>query len=393
MDTDKQNVPQDPDMNVGIPHEDFQTEVSESTVPVSEVQGPDTKADTKKEETAAKKGKLVLKPLSEQVIVITGASSGIGLVTARMAAAQGAKVVAVARNEEALQELVAELEGKGQTAIYVAADVGREEEIERVAEVTIAKFGTFDTWVNNAGVSIFGRAMEVTTADMKRMFDTVYWSVVYGSKAAVRHFTERGVPGALINVGSIFGDRGVVVQSTYSSAKFAVHGWTENLRMELEKEKAPVSVTLIHPGRIDTPYNEHAQSYLDKQPVHRGMIYPPEAVAEAILHTAAHPKRDMFVGSQARLGALFGNLVPRLTDKAFELIMFRGQQSHDRPSQPMEAGALHEPGYGMHERGTNEGFVRGGSLYVKASKHPLVSTAAVAGLGMLVWTLTKKKKS
>ncbi|OWR32805.1 oxidoreductase [Saccharibacillus sp. O23] len=337
-------------------------------------------------------GRLTLKPLSEQIIVITGASSGIGLVTARMAAAAGARVVAVARNEEALKELIAELEGKGQTAAYVVADVGREEDVQRVAETAIRQFGTFDTWVNNAGVSIFGQAMEVTTQDMKRMFDTVYWSVVYGSKAAVRHFKERGVPGALINIGSIFGDRGVVVQSTYSSAKFAVHGWTENLRMELEKEKAPVSVTLIHPGRIDTPYNEHAQSYLDKQPVHRGMIYPPEAVAEAILHTAQHPKRDMFVGSQARLGALFGNLVPRLTDKAFEWIMFRGQQSHERPSHPREAGSLYEPGYGMHERGTNEGFVRGGSLYVKASKHPVASTLAVAGLSALVWTLAKRKR-
>nr|WP_235945785.1 SDR family oxidoreductase [Saccharibacillus alkalitolerans] len=417
MNNEKQTTPNDPDMNVVNPDENSsevnvnQEQAASESKSESDSDSEDADGKAKPaeivndsvlsspEQTGSgaepeepKKFKLKLKPLSEQVIVITGASSGIGLVTARMAAAAGAKVVAAARNEEALKELIVELEGKGQTAVYVVADVGREEEIERVAETAIREFGTFDTWVNNAGVSIFGKATEVTTEDMKRMFDTVYWSVVYGSRAAVRHFKERGVPGALINVGSIFGDRGVVIQSTYSSAKFAVHGWTENLRMELEKEKAPVSVTLIHPGRIDTPYNEHAQSYLDKQPVHRGMIYPPEAVAEAILFTAQHPKRDMFVGSQARLGALFGNIVPRLTDKAFELIMFRGQQSHDRPSHPRQAGALYEPGYGMHERGTNEGFVRGGSLYVKATKHPVASTAAVAGLGALVWALAKRRR-
>ncbi|OWA37590.1 oxidoreductase [Saccharibacillus sp. O16] len=386
----RQHETADPNLNVTAPIEE-QPAVSSSSDSDLTPKTPHPSEDSAEVERKFP-GRLVLKPLHEQVIVITGASSGIGLVTARMAAAAGAKVVAAARNEEALKELVAELEGNGQHAAYVVADVGSEEEVQRIADTAIQKFGTFDTWVNNAGVSIFGQAMEVSTEDMRRMFDTVYWSVVYGSKTAVRHFKQRGVPGALINIGSIFGDRGVVIQSTYSSAKFAVHGWTENLRMELEKEKAPVSVTLIHPGRIDTPYNEHAQSYLDKQPVHRGMIYPPEAVAEAILYTAEHPKRDMFVGSQARLGALFGNLVPRLTDKAFEWIMFRGQQSHERPSHPRQSSALYEAGYGMHERGTNEGFVRGGSLYVKASKHPAVSAAAVVGVGTLIWALAKRKK-
>lgn len=199
--------------------------------------------------------KMNLKKLENQVIVITGASSGIGLVTARMAASKGAKVVVAARNEDALKKLVEEFRDQGYSAIYVKADVGREE-------------------------------------DISRMFDTNFWSVVYGTKAAVKHFKDRGVPGALINVGSIFGDRGTVIQSTYAAAKFAVHGWTESVRMELKREKAPVSVTLIHPGRIDTPYNEHARSYLDKQPTHRGMIYPPEAVAEAILYSAENPKRD-----------------------------------------------------------------------------------------------------
>jgi NAD(P)-dependent dehydrogenase (short-subunit alcohol dehydrogenase family) len=205
---------------------------------------------------------------------ITGASSGIGLVTARMAASQGAKLVVTAGNEEALRQLVEEIRSKGGQAIYVVADVGKEEDVDRIAEVAIAELGGFDTWVNNAGISIFGRCMDVSIPDMKRMFDNDFWGVVYGSRAAVRHYQERGSNGALINVGSFLGDRAVAVQSTYSAAKHAVHGWTNALRMELEKDKAPVSVTLIHPGRIDTPYNEHARSYMPNQPAHRGMIYP-----------------------------------------------------------------------------------------------------------------------
>src|SRR5699024_11299791 len=139
--------------------------------------------------------------------------------------------------------------------------------------------------------------MDVSNEDIKRMFDTNFWSVVYGSKVAVNHFREQGIPGALINVGSLFGDRGTVIQSTYAAAKFAVHGWTESIRMELEKKRLPVSVTLIHPGRIDTPYNEHAASYMEKQPAHRGMLYPPQAVAESILYAAENPTRDMYIGS------------------------------------------------------------------------------------------------
>lgn len=328
-----------------------------------------------------------LKPLRDQVVVITGASSGIGLVTARMAAQQGAKLVLAARNEEALRQLAEEIQGKGGQAIYVVADVGQEDDVNRIAERAIAEFGGFDTWVNNAGVSIFGRCMDVTIPDMKRMFDTNFWGVVYGSRVAVNHFKQRQISsGALINTGSFLGDRAVAVQSTYSASKHALHGWTDALRTELEAEGAPVSVTLIHPGRIDTPYNEHARSYMPKQPAHRGMIYPPEAVAEAILYAAEHPKRDMYVGFQAKALAVLAGISPRLTDKLIELWAFPSQQS-DRPSRDRDDNALYQAGYGLHERGTHQGWIRSGSLYVKAEKHPVAATIAVISVGTVLWWL------
>lgn len=228
--------------------------------------------------------------------------------------------------------------------------------------------------------------MEVSIPDMKWMFDTDFWGVVYGSRAAANHYMQRGSAGALVNVGSFLGDRAVAVQSTYSAAKHAVHGWTDALRMELEADKAPVSVTLIHPGRIDTPYNEHARSYMPKQPAHRGMIYPPEAVAEAILYAAEHPKRDMFVGSQAKILAILGGISPRLTDKLMEIWAFPSQQS-DRPSRDRKDNALYRAGYGMHERGTHQGWIRSGSFYVKAEKHPVATTMAVASLDPAIWLL------
>jgi short-subunit dehydrogenase len=328
--------------------------------------------------------RLELKPLSQQVIVITGASSGIGLVTAREAARQGASVVLAARNEAALNQLADEIRHSGGRAVACTCDVGQEEDVQAVANAAMQEFGHFDTWVNNAGISIFGQVWDVPMADWRRMFETTYWGVVHGSLAAVRHYRERRVAGTIVNVGSFFGDRATPVQSTYASAKFAVHGFTDALRMELEHEGLPVSVSLIHPGRIDTPYNEHAGNYMPMQPVHRGMIYPPEAVADAILWCAVHPKRDMYVGSQAKLAAVIGSFAPRMTDKIMERMMYTSQQSRQRVAKGPPSGALFQPGYGGQARGTHEPhLLRGQSLYVEASKRPAGVAAAVAVAGLI----------
>jgi short-subunit dehydrogenase len=320
-----------------------------------------------------------LRALEDQVVVVTGASSGIGLVTARMAAARGAGLVLAARNAGALDALAAEIRAAGGTAIAVPADVGVPADVERVAQTAVRELGGFDTWVNNAGVSIFGRIEDVSLEDMRRMFDTVYWGVVHGSLEAVRQFRERG-GGALVNVGSLFGDRATPLQSTYASAKHAVHGFTEALRMELEAEGAPVSVTLVHPGRIDTPYNEHAQAYTDRHPVHRVMVYEPETVAEAILYAAEHPARDLYIGTQAKALAILGRVAPRLTDMAMERYLFWGQLDPDRPAPPREHSALYQAGRNPRERGSHRGWKRSRSLYLMGQEHRRLRDAAVAGL-------------
>jgi short-subunit dehydrogenase len=336
---------------------------------------------------------LSLRPLDQQVVVITGASSGIGLVTARCAAQRGAKVVLAARNEQALQELAREIRRSGGQALPVVADVGRQQDVAAVAAAAVAEFGRFDTWVNNAGVSIFGEIPQVSVEDMHRVFDTVYWGVVYGCLEAVEHYRERGEPGAIVNVGSLFGDRSTPIQSTYASAKHAVHGFTDALRVELEHEKDPVSVTLVHPGRIDTPYNEHAQAYVEAQPAHRGMIYPPEAVAEAVLGAAVRPVRDVYVGSQAKVVQLAGALTPRLVDKIMSWYMWPTQMDPHRASVPRDDSALWHAGYGGQERGSHVGWHRKGSWTVAATVHPvraLVGGATTAALGLLAPKLLRR---
>ena len=229
-----------------------------------------------------------LKKLSEQVIVITGASSGIGLVTARMAARQGARLVLAARSEDALRTLTDEIKAEGGKAVYAVADVGREEDVRRIADAARHHFGGFDTWVNNAGVSIYGRVLDVSMEDHRQLFETNYWGLVHGSRVAAEHLRQRG--GAIINVGSSLSDRAIPLQGTYCASKHAVKGYTDALRMELEEEDAPISVTLIKPSAIDTPYKDHAKNYLPVEPENPPPVYAPETVAEAILHSATHPE-------------------------------------------------------------------------------------------------------
>ncbi len=322
--------------------------------------------------------KLRLKPLRDQVVVITGASSGIGLSTARMAARRGAKLVLAARSDDALRSLVDEIRSRGGEAIHVECDVGREEDVRRIAEEAQQTFGGFDTWVNNAGVSVYGTCLEVSIDDMKRVMDTNFWGVVFGSRVAAEHLRQHG--GALINIGSEVSDRAVPLQGIYSASKHAVKGWTDALRTELEHERAPVSVTLIKPGPIDTPYTQHAKNYLADQPKHAPPVYTPDSVAEAILHAATTPVRDVFVGSGAKLVVALNKLSPRLTDRMLAKVLIPGTHS-GKPRQPGEA--LYSAGGELEERGDYEGMVRN-SMYTRASLHPMVTGAMALAAGAAI---------
>ncbi|HEX8912365.1 MAG TPA: SDR family oxidoreductase, partial [Humisphaera sp.] len=316
-----------------------------------------------------------LKPLSDQVLVITGASSGIGLVTARMAAARGARgLVLAARSDESLQELEKEINAGGKTqAVAVTCDVGDETAVRELAVVANERFGGFDTWVNNAGVSIYGRLTEVSHDDHRRLFDTNFWGVVHGSKVAVEALRARG--GALINIGSTLSDRAIPLQGMYVASKHAVKGFSDALRMEVEEAGYPVSVTLIKPAAIDTPYTSHAKNYFEDQPNNPPPVYAPELVAETILYAAENPTRDLFVGSAGKAFSVADKVMPRTTDKLMERTMFRQQHS----GKPKSGGdALHRPSRDLRERGGYEGMVRTHSLQVSAATHP--KTAALVGL-------------
>lgn len=320
-----------------------------------------------------------LKSLAEQTIVITGATSGIGLTTARMAAERGAKLVLAARNEDALEKLTDEINSSGGEAIFVGADVGNEGDINKIAAEAIVKFGNFDTWINNAGVSIYGKMEDVPTKDFRQLFETNFWGVVYGSLTAARHLKLNG--GALINVGSTLSDRAIPLQGMYCASKHAVKGFTDALRMELEAENAPISVTLIKPAAIDTPYKDHAKNYLKQEPENPPPVYAPETVAEAILHCAENPTRDVFVGGGGKALSFFGKFASRTTDKVMEMTMFDMQKSDEPADANEKEGLYYSSDNSLQERGGYDGHVAKSSLYTKASLHPVVTGAALLALG------------
>jgi len=329
-----------------------------------------------------------LKRLKDQTIVITGASSGIGLATARLAARRGARVVLSSHNETDLRRVTAEINATDGRAIFAVADVADPGQLDAVADAAIATFGGIDTWVNNAGVSIYGKLTEVPLEDKKRLFDVNFWGVVHGCRTAVRHLRERG--GTIINIGSIVSDTAVPLQGMYSASKHAVQGYTNALRMELEHDGLPVAVSLVKPSAIDTPYLDHARNYMESAPSFPPPVYAAEVVAHAILRCAEKPTRDLTVGGGGRLMTLAGSLAPRTMDRYMVATMFQQQKDPDRPRQTMDS--LYRPSPEGQTSGPYDGHVMQSSAYTRAAMSdvtrmlPWVAAVAVFAAGVRRWT-------
>lgn len=273
-----------------------------------------------------------LKPVDQQVVVITGASSGIGLCTAQAAARKGAKVVLAARSEQTLNTAVEGIRAAGGDAIAVVADVAERSQVEHVAQQAIARYGRIDTWVNNAGQGIYGRLDEVDDKDSRRLFDVNFWGQVYGSIIALPYLRQQG--GALINVGSEASEASAPMLGMYGATKHALKGFTDALRIEIEQvDEAPVSVTLIQPTAVDTPFDEHGKNYMGREPNLPSPMVKPEDVADAILSAATKPARYAKVGTMAKVNTFVAKNIPSVADH-FAKGMVTKFQRDERPRHP-----------------------------------------------------------
>jgi glycogen debranching enzyme/short-subunit dehydrogenase len=331
-------------------------------------------------------------------IVITGASSGIGRVTAKMAAAHGARVVVAARDAQALETLASEIRRDGGVCLPIEVDVTNRAEVRALAEEAATQFGKIDVWVNNAAVSMYGHLWDVPLDEARRLMDVNYWGQVHGSLAALEFMRESG--GILINVASGEADRALPLQGMYAAAKQAVRAFTDALRMEIEEARIPIAVCMIKPSSIDTPLFEHSWTAYEHLPRPPAPVYAPESVAKAILACCQRPRREVVVGGAAKLLAVAGDVAPSLVDRVMERTLMEHSQVSDVPAIP-RGNNLWQPRGDGHERGrTWKGRTLPTSAYTTMMlQGPRIALTAIAAFGLPLalvtasWMLGRRRVS
>jgi NAD(P)-dependent dehydrogenase (short-subunit alcohol dehydrogenase family) len=318
-----------------------------------------------------------LKRLSEQVIVVFGASSGIGRETALRAARKGAKVVVSARTDEGLESLVEEIQRAGGEATSLPADVTEFAQVKGVADRTVERYGRIDTWAHVASVALYGMFDELEPEEFKRVIDTDVTGMAYGAMAALPYLKRDG--GAFIGVSSIVAARAIPMLSAYSAGKHGAAGLLEALRLELRHEGAPVSVTNILPSSINTPFFNKARTKMGVKPMGLPPIYQPNIVADAILYAAEHPVRDIVVGGAGKMIVAMQRLSPRMLDWMLQPIAIKAQQT-DEPKSADAPNNLFEP---VHDYSRTEGDFSKQSMPFSVSDwldfHPVARRVALVG--------------
>ncbi|HEX8735856.1 MAG TPA: SDR family oxidoreductase [Pyrinomonadaceae bacterium] len=284
--------------------------------------------------------KITLKPIEVQVAVVFGASSGIGRLTALEMAKRGAKVCAAARGEAGLKSLVEEIEAAGGEAFYVVADTADFEQVQSVAEKCVGRYGRIDTWIHNAAVFLFATTEKTEPEEYKQLIEINLLGQIYGAKAALPHLREKG--GALIHISSVEAYRAAPYQSAYGASKGGLTGFLKVLRVELEHDQIPVSVTEIQPAAINTPIYRTGRNKMLFKPRPVPPIYHPQIVVDAILYAAENPVRDLVAGG-AGLGVVYAERIsPQLADWAAHVVGYTAQNSGEA-SDGNFAGNLFEP--------------------------------------------------
>ncbi len=327
--------------------------------------------------------RIILKPLARQVVVLTGGTSGIGLTTARMLARRGARLFLVARNEEALRSVRDEIRAEGGEADYAVADVAEQSELEAAAAKAVETFGGFDTWINDAGAFICGRLDIVPLEDQRRLFDVTYWGMVHGTLIAAERLKQTG--GAIINVGSVLGEFAIPYQGAYCASKFAIKGFTEAFRREAAADRQPISVTLIKPAAINTPFTDHARNRIGSRGTRNPPpAYDPHLVARAIVHACETPVRDLTIGGAGGISMVIGNLLaPRAMDWMFARVG-HATMTTSNPGDLSQRDNLYEPREDGSENSSLRPLTRKTSLALEAQLHPGVVLTALGGIATVL---------
>ncbi|WP_375498791.1 SDR family oxidoreductase [uncultured Nostoc sp.] len=328
-----------------------------------------------------------LKPINQQVVSVVGASSGIGRITALEFARRGAKVVVSARGELKLKSLVEEIRSFGGEATYYVADVEVFDQVKAIADKTVEVYGRLDTWVHVPAIGIFATFDNTTPEEFKHVIDVDLMGQVYGAMAALPHLKREG-RGALIHVSSMEGRRSLPYQSAYSAAKHGVEGFIEAMRLELQHEKWPISVTSVKPAVINTPFWNNGLTKLGVKPTGIPPYYEPKLVADAILYTAEHRTRDFLVGDIAKILDLLQRVSPSLVDSLLLLVGFNLLHTSE-PKSEDASNNFYQPVAEDDRVNGDYGHLVIPSVSDWLDKNPVLQWGAIAGTAALVFLVAQ----
>lgn len=337
-----------------------------------------------------KKIKIRSQELKDKVVVVTGASAGLGRALVREFAGHGAKVALLARGIDGLQAAVREIGNAGGIAKAYPTDVGQYEQVDAAAGAIEEELGPIDIWVNNAMVSVFGPFQQMEDRDFKRVTEVTYLGQVYGTQAALKYMQPRN-KGTIILVGSALAYRGIPLQSAYCGAKHGILGFFQSLRAELIHDQSNIKLSMVQLPAMNTTQFGFVKSYLPKKPKPMGRIYEPEVAARAIVEVAKHPDRETFVGYPTVETILGNKFVPGWLDHYLAATGYKGQQTRG-PADPDRKDNLYEPLPGDHgAHGKFDATAWDFSPQFWAASHQALSWGIIALTGFGLGLLAAKK--
>lgn len=338
--------------------------------------------------------------MDSEVVVVTGASAGVGRATARAFAERGAQIGLLARGESGLEGARRDVEEAGGEALVVPTDVADAEQVEAAADTVEAEFGPIDVWVNNAMTSVFSPATEMEPDEYQRVTEVTYLGCVYGTQAALDRMLSRS-EGTIVQVGSALAYRGIPLQSAYCGSKHAIQGFTESVRSELIHDESDIQLSMVQMPALNTPQFEWVKSRLPNEPQPVPPIYQPEVAADAIVWTTDHDRDELWVGRSTAKAILGNRIIPRRLDRKLARSGWDSQMT-DEPKDSDRADNLWEAvddnaDYGAHgrfdERARSQSYLLWASRHLTRLLSIGVVLVALVGAALFRWRNSDRSRS
>jgi NAD(P)-dependent dehydrogenase (short-subunit alcohol dehydrogenase family) len=320
-----------------------------------------------------------------EIVVVTGASAGIGRATATEFARRGAKLALLARGVDGLEAARRELERAGSRVLVVPTDMADPDQVEQAAERVERELGPIDIWVNCAMVTVFSPVSGMTPAEFKRVTHVTYLGYVYGTMAALKRMRPRN-RGTIVQVGSALAYRAIPLQSAYCGAKFAIRGFTDALRSELIHDRSPIELTMVQIAAFNTPQFDWARVHIDRNPQPVPPIFQPEVAARGIVYAAYHPRREFWVGWPTVKAILGNKLIPGLLDRYLARKAYEGQFGPE-PLPPHRPDNLFDPvpgDHGAHGRFDDRAKARSWQLWANLHRGWIAGTLGLLAVLIVI---------